>query len=440
MRRPPPSQRAMSLGRVHGGVWPARPCPKRERGATTMERLWTALQPIAQRLTNVPKEEAPVVWEGTIMNVKLAFRPAQFYVQGALVALSVLYLLIAFAGRAVNRWRVRAWHQRFGAALQKEFVQVGADAASAQPVLLWNGPNEACLFATGRRGIDTLHANVWLRPWHDILYICVSLLYDVLALPAVPWFGPETVTVQMALPSSPRVNGGTFAIIDKTELVPARHGRYDMLFAKVLDAENASRARGLDERFAIATESGDITDKWLGEVGPRGDAQRAKLGLIDTLNSNAGRLLVSLLFTDQPRLQPEYEAVPETQRVERLELTMRLPRTAVQLEGSVQLLTLCMDLIDALHLTATGKSKLMALRPETHVALKKTRAEAAEALSEILMRDTKAEAAEAAEEERLRLQKEKFDKLSPAEQAKRKELAKRRSQRKAQMKEMRRRM
>ena len=56
MRRPPPSQRAMSLGRVHGGVWPARPCPKRERGATTMERLWTALQPIAQRLTNVPKE------------------------------------------------------------------------------------------------------------------------------------------------------------------------------------------------------------------------------------------------------------------------------------------------------------------------------------------------------------------------------------------------
>ena len=43
-----------------------------------MERLWTALQPIAQRLTNVPKEEAPVVWEGTIMNVKLAFRPAQF--------------------------------------------------------------------------------------------------------------------------------------------------------------------------------------------------------------------------------------------------------------------------------------------------------------------------------------------------------------------------
>ena len=82
----------------------------------------------------------------------------------------------------------------------------------------------------------------------------------------------------------------------------------------------------------------------------------------------------------------------------------------------------------------------MALRPETHVALKKTRAEAAEALSEILMRDTKAEAAEAAEEERLRLQKEKFDKLSPAEQAKRKELAKRRNQRKAQMKEMRRRM
>lgn len=405
-----------------------------------MERLWTALQPIAHILANVPDDKAPVAWEGTVMNLKLAFRPAQFYVQGTLVALSVLYLLVAFVGRAVNRWRVRAWRQRFGAALQKEFAQVGADAASAQRALLWNGANEACLFATGRRGIDTLHANVWLRPWHDILYVLVSLLYDLLALPAVPWFGPETITLHMALPSSPRVNGGTFAIIDKTELVPARHGRYDMLFAKVVDTENASRARGLDERFAIATESGDITDKWLGEVGPRGDAQRAKLGLTDTLNSSAGHLVVSLLFSDQPRVQPVYEAVPETQRVERLELTMRLPRTAAQLEGSVQLLTMCMDLVDALHLTATGKSNLMALRPETHVALKKTRAEAAQALSEILTRESKAEAAEAAEEERLRLQKEKFDKLSPAEQAKRRDVAKRRNQRKAQMKEMRRRM
>lgn len=374
------------------------------------------------------------------MNVKLAFRPAQFYVQGFLVGLSLLYLLLAFIGRAVNRWRVRAWHRQFSAALQKEFVQVGADAVSALPVLVWNGANEACLFATGRRGVDTLHANVWLRPWHDLLYVWVSLVYDILALPAVPWFAEETVTLNLALPATPRVNGGTFGLIDKTALRRTRMGRYDMLFAKVVDTANASAARGLDERFAIATESGDITDKWLGEVGPRGNVQRAKLGITDTLNSAAGRLLVSLLFTDQPRRQPVYGAVPETQRVERLELTMRFPRTKAEIEGSIQLLTLCMDLIDALHQTATGTSNLLALRPETHAALKKTRAEAAAALSELLLQESKMEAAEAAEEERLRLQKEKFDKLTPAEQAKRREVAKRRSQRKAQMKEMRRRM
>ena len=44
-----------------------------------------------------------------------------------------------------------------------------------------------------------------------------------------------------------------------------------------------------------------------------------------------------------------------------------------------------------------------------------------------------AEAAGAEEEERRRAQQEKFEKLTPAEQARRKDLAKRRAQRKAQM-------
>lgn len=381
-----------------------------------------------------------MAWEGSVWGVKLVFRPAQFYVQGVLIAVSVLYLLYGLMASAVNRSRLRAWHRRFGEALQKEFVQVGADATSAQPTLLWNAANEACLFATGRRGIDTLHATVWLRPWHDLLSIFVSVLYDLLALPPVPWLAQETVTVQMILPSSPPVHGGTFALIDKTELPRVLHDRFDLLFARVLDTEDASRSRGLNERFAIASESGDITDKWLGEVGPRGDAQRSKLGITHTLNSDAGRLLVSLVFTDQPRVQPAHILDPKEPREERLELTMRLPRTTAQLEASVQLLTMCMDLADALHLTATGKSNLMALRPETQASLTKTRAEAAKTMTDIMSRDTKAEAAQAAEEERLRLQKEKFDKLSPAEQAKRLEVTKRRNQRKAQMKEMRRRM
>ena len=368
-----------------------------------------------------------------MFNTELVFRPKPFYIQGALICVLLVFLLFAMIGRMLNRWRVRAWHHTYARALESEFAQVGMDSGRAMPALVWNGADEACLFATGRRGVATLHATLSLRPRHDPLLWIVQSLYDILALPAVPWCGPDRLTLTLTLPSSPRINGATFAIIDKRELRSMRHDRFDMKFARVLDSEKASEMRGLDERFAIASESGDATDRWLGEIGTRGDNQRARLGVAERLHGPGGRFFVSLLYTDQPRREPSSGGASESEHIERLELTMRVPRTASEAHASLPLLALALDIADALAQTSAGRSDILRLRPETYSTLKKTRAQVGQELSERRAREDRAETAEAEEEERRRVQQEKFEKLSPAEQARRKDLAKRRAQRKAQM-------
>lgn len=393
-----------------------------------VERLAKLWRPPAGQNTNL----GPALWSGKIGNVQLAFHPSQFYIHGVILAVVAVYILLGQIGRWRQRRHVAAWSEVYGRALQREFAQVGADALSAAPKLLWNGSDEACLFATGRRGVATLHATAHMRPWHDPVRVLIAVLYDMFLLPESPMLGDDTLVLTFTLPEAPRVNGGTFALIDKAKLRALRHDRYDIKFARVAEGAGASEARGLSERFAIASEAGHITDRWLGEVGPKGKTQRERLGVAETLNGAAGAFLQSLVFSDQPHQQP-VQAPTEAERVETLELTLRLPTTRAAAQASVPLLTLGLDLVDALHLTASGKSDILGLRPDTQQAIKKTRAEVAAALTDALLQETRAEAGDAAEEERRKAQQAKLEKLSPAELAKRKELAKKRAQRKAQM-------
>ena len=157
------------------------------------------------------------------------------------------------------------------------------------------------------------------------------------------------------------------------------------------------------------------------------------MGVAERLHGPGGRFFVSLLYTDQPAREPTSGAVPESERIERLELTMRVPRTASEASASLPLLALVLDIADALAQTSAGRSDILQLRPETYTTLKKTRAQVGQELTERHAREDRAEAAGAEEEERRRAQQEKFEKLTPAEQARRKDLAKRRAQRKAQM-------
>ena len=387
------------------------------------EPLKTALDPLRNL---VRPEEAPL-WQGQIGSFNVAFYPSQFYIQGVLVALAVAYGLFALVGRWRNQRAAQPFEEVFGRVLQGEFAQVGASAEA--PELVWNGAADAMFFASGRRGVEYMHATLKLQPRHDVLMHVGSFLYDALALPATPFSVSDHVTLTFRLPRNERTPIGTFAVIDKHDLQRVRAGRYDLSFAKVADGENASGARALDERFAIAAENGNVVDKWLGESGQRGDEQRKRLGLVDALNGPGGRFVVSLVCTDQPSERPQNGAVPLQ---ERLALTLRLPRSKAEAEAQLPVLTAVFDVIDALHLTATGRENLMALRPETQAALKRTRTEVNALLDKEVAQFSEEGEKESREEARRKAQQEKFDKLSPAEQAKRKQVEKKRAQRKAQ--------
>ena len=398
-----------------------------QRLLETLDRVLAPFRP--------ERGDAPPVWTGRVRSTELAFYPSMFYAQGAVLVLTLVYVFLSLLGRWLNRRAVAPWLRGFCAVLRGEFALVGVDERAP---LVWNGSADACLYASGRRGVDAMIATVRLAPRHDLLQLIGTFLYDALVLPAVPLLRGDSVTLFFRL-ASPRVHGGTLAVIDKQVLQHVRRGRFDLSFARVADVPNASSARSLDERFAIASESGNITDRWLGEVGARGDAQRARTGLVDALNGAGGRFVESLVFTDQPHVQPAHGAVPEGERAERLELTLRLPRTEADVAACVPVLVAALDMIDALHLTALKRSDVMALRPETHVALRKTRAEVDAALDAAASYEADADAEAAREEARRQQQREKREKLSPAEQARREALSKRRAARKAQQTQARRR-
>mgnify|MGYP001762195321 CR=1 FL=1 len=380
-----------------------------------------------------PLPDGPPAWEHSFGKLHVRFFPSMFYVQGTLLAAAFVYLVLAFAGRAINGWRTRAWARELGQALQSEFAVVGTgEERGGAPRLLWDGGDRAMLYASGRRGVQALHACVQLAPLHDPLQLLVFSAIDNLALPPVPWMQHDETTLIFRLPRSPRGACGSFALIDKTVLQRVRHGRFDLAFAKVSDVAGMNASRALDERFAIASEAANITDRFLGESGARGDAQRAALGLVDALNSNAGRWLVSLVWTDQPRVRPMDGALPEAARLPRLELTLRLPRTAAQAREALPLVGAALDIVDALHLTAAGRSDLLALRPETCATLRRTRDEVDQLLNEERDRDAKEEEEENRERARRQAAQERLEQLSPAEQEKRREIEKKRAKRKAQ--------
>lgn len=372
-----------------------------------------------------PTDQQPL-WEGKIKKLDLRLYPSMFYLQGVLLAIALAYAVFALLGRALNRWKSRTWLRELENALQSEFAVVGKDKSN--PVV-WNGGDEACLYASGRRGTVCLHASVALATRHDPAAYAAYCLYDAIMVPVIPAMPADRAVLSFVLP--PSRPAGTFAVIDKSVLQRVRHGRYDLAFARIADAPNFNAQRGFDDRFAVASEAADITDKWLGDVGARGDAQRAALGLVGTLNSAAGAWLESLVWTDQPTKRPS-APVPPSERVERLELTIRLPQSAEAARAAMALVATALDIVDALAHAASGRSTLLALRPETHNTLRRTRAELDSVLASEATADERAEREEAEEQARLSEQRAKLEKLSPAEQERRKQLEKKRAMRKTQ--------
>ncbi|CEH18383.1 Uncharacterized conserved protein [Ceraceosorus bombacis] len=375
-------------------------------------------------------------------------RPIDYKVEASLLLLVALYIFLHLLGKARNQAMAKTWANVAVPMLADEFAVVGKGteigASDGEEHLVWNGAGDALLFATGRRGVNSLHAYFELVPYHDPLALLYHFVGDIVAATvsssardtlslhfALPYQSPDnvsgvdTLSLHFALPyQSPDNVSGVFAIISKTALRRSRAGRFDLTFTKLAgDAETS--ARKLDERFVVLSETSDLSDSLLGEQGAKGDAHRDKVGLQIAINGPAKDLLESLILTDLPHERPWNGPVPVEKRTRSLVLTLQAPHNITEARASLALVEAACNLLDAMEL---GAARLSAL---TLTKLRKTRAELDKELLDESLKEQREAEKEAREEAKRKADAEKFSKLSEKEQAKKKELEKKRAQRKA---------
>ncbi|PWN41569.1 hypothetical protein IE81DRAFT_324426 [Ceraceosorus guamensis] len=363
-----------------------------------------------------------------VWSQKYTVRPIDYKVEASLLLLVALYIFLHLLGKARNQAVAKTWANVAVPMLADEFAVVGKGteigASGGEEHLVWNGAGDALLFATGRRGVNSLHAYFELVPYHDPLALLYHFVGDIVAA-TVSSSARDTLSLHFALPyQSPDNVSGVFAIISKTALRRSRAGRFDLTFTKLAgDAETS--ARKLDERFVVLSETSDLSDSLLGEQGAKGDAHRDKVGLQIAINGPAKDLLESLILTDLPHERPWNGPVPVEKRTRSLVLTLRAPHNITEARASLALVEAACNLLDAMEL---GAARLSAL---TLTKLRKTRAELDKELLDESLKEQREAEKEAREEAKRKADAEKFSKLSEKEQAKRKELEKKRAQRKA---------
>lgn len=356
---------------------------------------------------------------------RFVFRPALFYLEGGVLGFCLLFILMHLVGKTRNCQMAERWASTALPVLDQEFAVVANDDGKGQ--LLWNGGNAALMFASGRRGCSSLHVTFDFIPRHDPMEIFYTFLKDIVFAYTTSSFR-DTITLTFTLPPTSDNICGVFALVNKNALQHTRNGRFDLTFTKVNDSDSAVTSRGLSKQWAIMSEASDLTDGFLGEPDQKGTSQRQKLGLVDLLEGQAGRFLDSLILTDQPFTRPTKGPIPVEKRERLLILTLRVPKSQADVQRSVELLQLGCNLVDAFD------KGVIKVRNETLTKLCKTRAQVDKELYDEATKEQREAEQEAREEAKRKAEKEKFDKLSPAEQAKRKEIERKRALKKGAQK------
>ncbi|GAC92706.1 hypothetical protein PHSY_000261 [Pseudozyma hubeiensis SY62] len=355
---------------------------------------------------------------------RFVFRPALFWLEGGVLGFCLLFILIHLVGKTRNRQMASKFASAALPVLEQEFAVIANDEGKGH--LLWNGGNEALMFASGRRGCASLQVTFDLIPRHDPMEILFAFVKDTVTASITPL--RDAITLTFTLPTTADNVSGVFALVNKGALQYTRSGRFDLTFAKVIDSDSAVTSRGLSKQWAIMSEAPELTDAFLGEPDQKGVAQRTKLGLVDLLEGKAGAFLDSLVLTDQPFKRPTKGPIPIEQRQRLLTLTLQAPKSTADAHKAIELLQFGCNLVDALD------QGVVKLRNETLNKLRKTRAQVDKELLDESTKEQREAEQEAREEAKRKAEKEKFDKLSPAEQAKRKEVERKRAMKKGSQK------
>ena len=399
-----------------------------------MSALLAKIDEIVPDFTGVPTQSDGRV--GYQVYGRAYFNPNDFKREMVLVGLSVLYLLVWAVRSLYNKSVVKAWGSVYIPALKEEFSYVPEKTPYGSGSFVWDGVGEATLYASGRRYVESLQATFHFYPWHDGVLLLAQQAGSLSVAGQYKFEDQRSrLTIEITLPQSGDNVCGVFGLVNKRWLAQTRTGRrFDLSFGQLADGENASAQRGLSDQWAILSESGELTDVWLGVTGVRGGSTRDRIGIQQVLNTPAAeKWLESIIITDQPRVRPTKGALLPEDRPRQVVVTLQVPTTAADARATLPFVALALNIADAIGLAGGNSPNApVRFRPELLTKIRKTRKEVDVLLEEEAHREEKEAEEEALRDAKAKSENERFKNLSSAEQAKRKEIERKRALKKGQ--------
>lgn len=84
----------------------------------------------------------------------ITVRPIDFKLEFAVLAVALFYILLHANGKRRNRAYADTWVREALPAIEREFATTAKDGQGKGELLLWNGGDEAVLYASGRRSVE----------------------------------------------------------------------------------------------------------------------------------------------------------------------------------------------------------------------------------------------------------------------------------------------
>lgn len=363
---------------------------------------------------------------------RFTFRPAEFKTESALVAVVAFYLLVYYLGKRSNQTRSYAWIKAHSSYYGTQFTK-----PFDKGEVLADGPTDFTAFSTGRRGLYSLHTTFTLLPRHDIIQQLYVLIRGIVQ---IDWQAKDEITLDFTLRHENTTGGVTppgfvWAVVNKDEL-KLRNERWDLgLFTKTTDAIP------LHQTLQAMTENTDINNVLL--------KSGAAPSLLEVLkNGDNLKYFRSLIVTDQPSVRPDTweleEPVPSLlTRPRHVVLTLSLPSSsdAASTLPIVRAAFELVDVIGAINGSVPASANSVAargasLQTETLKKLKVARKDWDALLEKERTSEKVAEEEDAKRLAKKRAEDERIAKLPAAEQQKLLEKERKRSLRKAQMRQV----
>ena len=190
-----------------------------------------------------PQEFPTEHWDGfEIRYGRLTFRPANFKIEGAILAAALVYFIISLIGSSLNSKRATSWSVHIARCCvlpsltrltcrrlrahqglyDTQFAKPG-NLDSALP----DGPTDYLVFSTGRRAVAYLQTIITLFPRHDIVQWVYEMGYSMYDLA----YTPQDVLhldFKLSIPYD-ALPGFVLAIVSKHHLPQTRQDRFDLV-------------------------------------------------------------------------------------------------------------------------------------------------------------------------------------------------------------------